>query len=232
MKPDSHPILLAIDTATEAGSVCLYRNEQYYYSDWLGADKHVESVLSHIKDILKESDTRIEEVKALVFSQGPGSFTGLRAGCGVTQGLALSLGIPVIAVPTLLMLAEQVNTPWAFTLLDARMGQVYGALYKKDETDWQEMIPTGLFQPDQLPELPNEEMVLVGSGADCYAEQLRLISGKPIPGILPNKVPHAQWLIKIGLRKWQKGDVLASHEALPIYIRDKVALTTAERQRQ
>ncbi len=230
VKSDSQPTLLAIDTATEAGSVCLFRHGQYYCSDWLGADKHVESVLSHIKDILKDSHTKIEEVSAIVFSQGPGSFTGLRAGCGITQGLAFSLDVPVIAVPTLLMLAEQVNTPTVLALLDARMGQVYGALYKKTVIDWQEIIPTGLYQPDQLPELPNEEICLVGSGADGYADQLRLISGKPVPVILPNKIPHAKWLIKIGLRKWHRGEVLPSHDALPIYIRDKVALTTAERQ--
>ncbi|MBU6467926.1 MAG: tRNA (adenosine(37)-N6)-threonylcarbamoyltransferase complex dimerization subunit type 1 TsaB [Betaproteobacteria bacterium] len=228
----SEPILLAIDTSTEQGSVCLSIHDQTYSSEWLGAEKHVESILFHIKEILLQSNTSIEAISAIAFAQGPGSFTGLRAGCGVTQGLSLAHDIPVIAVPTLLMLAEQVSKERVSVLLDARMGQVYGACYRRTPQGWQEISACALYQPDQLDEAVLTTEVMVGSGVDLYQDTLSTSSANTLPPALLGIKPHARWLIALAKDKWLRGELLSGHEAIPVYVRDKVALTTLERSQK
>ncbi|KRH78550.1 tRNA threonylcarbamoyladenosine biosynthesis protein TsaB [Ferrovum sp. JA12] len=224
------PTMLLIDTATEQGSVCLTHDGHLVSSEWSGALKHVESVLQHIKDLLSEGRVNMADIEVIAFSQGPGSFTGLRAGCGVTQGLALAYDIPVIPVPTLLMLAQQMDYPSVTVLLDARMGQVYGARYQRQGLLWQETLPAGLYEPQSLPQELVDSSVLVGSGADIYQAQLTAVQDKRLPPMVSGIQPHARWLMNYALNEFQQGRTLCADQAIPVYVRDKVALTTLERQ--
>lgn len=214
-----------------------------------GRGQHAERILPMAQELLAEADVDRSALTAVAFGQGPGGFTGLRVACGVAQGIALVLGIPVVPVSSLMAVAAQhagdAPDGWHVVLQDARMNEVYAAVYRYEaDFGWQTVqAPMLLAVRDialwlaQGAALWGREAVLrVHGDALLVFEGLagRLIDlGYTVSQSKDAEHAHAQvaTIARLALPAWESGYVVPAEQAAPIYVRDKVAYTTVERER-
>ena len=228
------PTLLAIETSSEIASAALWRNEQLSSRQTSGVMNHSQAILPMVQSLLQEASISLAQCDAIAFGSGPGSFTGVRTACGVVQGLAFGADLPVIPVVTLLALAEAERVSsgalQVLTALDARMGEVYWAQYRYDlqQRVWQVVIPATLSAPAQVRPEPVESLVLAGNGFAAYAAQFALPAAQLESASLT--VPTAAAVARIAAAEFAAGRVFPALDAQPLYLRNKIALTTAERQ--
>jgi tRNA threonylcarbamoyladenosine biosynthesis protein TsaB len=222
--------ILGLECSTEQGSVALSCHGQLTQQSWHGGRGHAEGILSQVSVLLEQQSLALSQLNAIAFSQGPGSFTGVRTACGMAQGLSLGSGVPVVPVPTLMVLAQGTNAERVVATLDARMGQIYLAAYERDRAgDWQTIINPMLCNPDQVPDLPGEGWVVAGSGTTlCEAVLAGRWQGK-WRELVPELYPEARHLLGIAERWHAQGKSCLPEQAGPLYLRDKVALTVEER---
>ncbi|HEX4944960.1 MAG TPA: tRNA (adenosine(37)-N6)-threonylcarbamoyltransferase complex dimerization subunit type 1 TsaB, partial [Usitatibacteraceae bacterium] len=142
---------------------------------------------------------------------------------------ALGASRPVVPVPSLVALAEQANASRVLVGLDARMGETYLAAYSRMGGDWEAAIEPGLHSQGSLPALPGRDWVATGSGFDAFG-WLRSAYAPQVGHRIENDLPRAGSVARVAARKLARGEALAAEEAAPLYLRDKVALTTRERQ--
>ena len=140
--------ILALDTSTEYCSVALWRDGDVDAREALAGRRHSELLLPMVDALLERHGLRLKGLDGIAFGEGPGSFTGLRIGCGVTQGLAFGAGLPVVGVSTLLALAEAARSRRAVCCLDARMGEVYHAAYARSDAGWEAVHVPSLCAPE------------------------------------------------------------------------------------
>ena len=197
--------------------------------DFHAVQSHSKLILPMINDLLQEADADLQQMNGIVFGAGPGSFTGLRIACGVAQGLAFGVQAPVIGVSTLLSLAEQSNAQRVIACLDARMGEVYHAVYEKNNDDWLELQAPALYAPQNLPVIHGDGWVGVGSGWQAYGHSLRAHYAHQVEHVCPEIQPTASSMLRLALPEFLLGKAMPAHMATPIYIRNKVAFTTQER---
>jgi len=221
--------LLAVETSTELCSVALLRGGELFVEEALAENRHSEMLVPMIRRVLERSRLAPRQMDAFGFGQGPGSFTGLRIACGIVQGLAFASGRPVVPVPTLLALAEQSNESRVIAALDARMGEAYVAAYARNADDWDEVIVPRLCGPDGLPPLPGRRWAATGSGFDRHA-WLRDAYREPVEMRFEMDLPRAGAVARIAARRLGRGGGVPAEQAAPLYLRDKVALTTEERR--
>ncbi len=221
--------LLAVETTTELCSVALLRGGELFLEEALAENRHSELLVPMIRRVLERSHLSPLEMDAFGFGQGPGSFTGIRIACGIVQGLAFAARRPVVPVPSLLALAEQSNEAHVVAALDARMGEAYLAAYARHGDDWDEVIAPRLADAASLPALPGRRWAATGSGFDRHA-WLREAYGDRVEMRVENDLPRAGAVARIAARRFARGAGIAARDAAPLYLRDKVALTTAERQ--
>jgi len=182
-----------------------------------------------VRNLLSEAGVDQSQLDAIAFGMGPGAFTGLRMACGVAQGMALGLGIPVLPISTLLALAQGSGHERVVTALDARMNQIYVAAYESVDGQWVTRIAPCLCNPDQLPQLPEGIWLPVGSGAEvCESALMQAWPGQLLP-LKPGLMPQAMHVATLGVKAFQSGLAVPPEQAAPLYLRDKVALTRAER---
>ena len=177
-----------------------------------------------IQALLAQAQLGLRELDAIAFGRGPGSFTGLRTACSVAQGLAFGAGLPVLGIDTLMAVAEQAREQQGCTqvlaVLDARMDQVYAGAYELAGGAW---IRRGEFSLDQPEALSlRSGWTLAGNAFDRYGERLP-------PGPRVAALPDAAALLRLAPGLLADGRGLPADQALPLYIRDKVAQTTIER---
>lgn len=221
--------LLAIETSTELCSAALLRGEELFVEEALAPNQHAEHLAPMVRRLLARSGLSTAGMDAFAFGQGPGSFTGLRIACGLVQGLALGSGRPVVGVSSLLALAEQANASRVLAALDARMGETYLAAYSRMGGDWQAAIEPGLFSEGALPALPGRDWVATGSGFDAFAWLRGAYQGQ-VSHRVEADLPRAGAVARVAARKLARGEAVPPEQAAPLYLRDKVALTTLERQ--
>lgn len=221
--------LLAIETSSALCSVALLRDDELFVEEVLAPNEHAERLAPMIRRLLTRARLDAKDLDGFAFGQGPGSFTGLRIACGMAQGLALGAARPVVPVPSLMALAEQANASRVIAALDARLGETYLAAYSRMGGDWEAAIEPGLFPQASLPPLPGRDWVATGSGFDAF-DWLREAYGPQIAHRLESDLPRAGSVARIAARRLARGDALAAGEAAPLYLREKVALTTEERQ--
>lgn len=222
-------IILAIETSTELASVALLRNQEILVRESSGVQTHSQAVLPMVQDLLNEAGVRVQDCDALAFGSGPGSFTGVRTACGVIQGLAFASDLPVVPVVTLLAMAqacyERYGKSEVLTLLDARMEEVYWARYRYDQA-WRIVDEPALAAAESVPSAP--AAAACGNGLEAYAaafeEHVFEQRIADIPG------PHARHVAQLAQQALARGETVAAREAQPLYLRNKVALTTLERQ--
>jgi tRNA threonylcarbamoyladenosine biosynthesis protein TsaB len=222
--------ILALETSTQYCSAALWLDGEVRFDGCHAEQRHSQLMLPMIDALLAQSGIKLAEFDAVAFGEGPGSFTGLRIACGVAQGLALGAGLPVIGIGTLLAIAQASQATQVLCCLDARMGEIYAAAYRRAEHEWETIFAPGLFSPATLPHLPAGDWVGCGSGFAIYADALRENYGARVVDINVDLSPHAREIATLAVAKLAHGGAKPPEEALPLYIRDKVALTIEEQR--
>jgi tRNA threonylcarbamoyladenosine biosynthesis protein TsaB len=222
------PIILAIETSSELASAALLLGDRVIAREASGVHNHSQSVLPMVQDLLKEAGIALAQCDAIAFGSGPGSFTGVRTACGVAQGLAFGGDLPVIPVVTLLAMAQACRDAGGandvLVVLDARMGEVYWAQYRY-ANGWQTVIEPRLSSPAEV--VPEGDALVCGNGLTAYAPAFSELLGAKKSQ--PDVMPHAVQVAKLANIAFAEGKTLAARDAQPLYLRNKVALTTVER---
>lgn len=225
------PIILAIETSSELASCALLSGGLLISRESGGVRTHSQSVLPMVQQLLAESAISLKDVDAIAFGAGPGSFTGVRTACGVAQGLAFGADLPVLPLNTLEAMAEacraQTGAAEVLAVLDARMNEVYWAQYRFDGI-WRAVVEPVLSSPDAVQPIPSDGLAACGNGFAAYPDAF---AGKPFAANAdPAIVPHARDLALIGAAALAAGQGVPASQAQPLYLRNKVAYTSAERQ--
>lgn len=221
--------ILALDTSTEYCSVALWRDGSVDVRDAMAGQTHSQLLLPMVDQLLQRHGLALQDLDGIAFGCGPGSFTGLRIACGVTQGLAFGRGLPVVGISTLLALAEAVQSERVVCCLDARMGEIYHAAYARSGGGWRTVHEAALCAPDSAPSLPSGSWVGCGGAFSVYGTALKKRYEGRLSEIRPDLYPHAREIAALGARQFEQGNGLRADEALPVYLRDKVALRSDER---
>jgi len=222
--------LLALDTSTEYCSVAILRDEMLTHRDAHAVQRHSELILPMIEEVLRASGLALAQLHGIAFGAGPGSFTGLRIACGVAQGLAFGTGLRVVPVGTLMALAEEAGASRVIACLDARMGEVYHAAYRREADRWLEVIAPAVGRVQSMPELEEGGWFGCGNGFAVYAEALAKHYDGQLVGLAPTLHPHARSIARLALPLLAAGRALAPEEAVPVYVRDKVAFKMHEQR--
>lgn len=220
--------ILAIETSADLASVALLREGELLVRESAGVQTHSQTILPLVQQLLAEAGLGLKQCDAIAFGCGPGSFTGVRTACGIVQGLAFGAELPVVPVVTLQAMAEACRSEQDATdvlsVLDARMGEVYWAQYRFDGL-WREVVPPTLSNAQAV--APVGQVVACGNGLEAYADAF---AGRDfLPGALGAIVPHARDVAWLAQAMFASGAAIAARDAQPLYLRNKVALTTAER---
>jgi tRNA threonylcarbamoyladenosine biosynthesis protein TsaB len=214
--------LLALDTSTEACTVALWQDGAVCERFELGR-RHAERILPMVEEVLAEAGLGLKQLDAIAFGRGPGSFTGLRIGAGVAQGLAYGAGLPVVPVSSLAALAQGVETPKVLAAFDARMNQVYWGAYVRNAHGLVELVnKEAVIVPNEVPIPDGEGWVGAGNGWDQYGEVLRLRLGDRVAS-WRSGYPHACDVVTLGAAALESGRAVPPEQAIPVYLRDEVA---------
>ena len=222
--------ILALETSTEYCSVALWQDGTLNERCELVGQKHSEVLMEMLDTLLKDAGIRIKQVDGIAFGKGPGSFTGVRIACGVAQGLALGAGINVVGVCTLQALAQSSGHDKVMAALDARMGELYLAAYEKRDGEWVAVIEPCLCKPGDAPPVIGEHWFGTGSGFAVDAAALTVRYGKQLFAVDALAMPRAGAVAQIAAGEFARGNAVDAALALPLYLRDKVALKTKERE--
>jgi len=220
--------ILSIDTCTEIISIALINGKVITEKDFpLGKD-YSGNIIPEIKILLNESNLKIQDIEAIAFGAGPGSFTGIRVACGIAYGIAYANNLPIIGINTLEALAFLSNHEIAISCIDARMGQIYLGIYQNKNNSITPLIEPGLFNPLELPKLPKiNKAIVIGSGLHPYKEDLKSQYSNIELEYFEDKCPLASAIGSLSIGKF--GNEFNLNNAAAIYIRNKVAQTSKER---
>jgi tRNA threonylcarbamoyladenosine biosynthesis protein TsaB len=190
-------------------------------------------LLPQLRRMLHEAGVELQQLQAIAFGSGPGAFTGLRTACAVAQGLALGAELPVLPLDTLMIVAEGVRGQHPHApadidvVMDARMGEVYAGRYRWDGVRWQVLATPALCSLDSLHAAwaLRPPRCVAGSALAAFGE--RLHGGEALR--IEADIDRAAALLRLAQQQWNGGGGIDAAAALPLYLRDKVALTVAER---
>src|SRR5713101_9751122 len=226
--------LLAIDTSTDFCSVAVSRGEALFSRHERAGQRHAERILDMVDQVLVEARLEFAQIHGIAYGAGPGSFTGLRIAAGVTQGLALARGLRVVGVGTLLALAEEAAEGAAggriIACLDAHRGEVYHAAYRRAGAGWEEVSAPGLYKPEAVPVMAGGEWTGCGDGFAAYRERLAARLGGCVSAVRSGTGPTARAVLRLAMPRFAAGEATDAAAAVPVYLRDKVALKTSERE--
>lgn len=219
------PTILALDTATEACSVALSYQGNISTVDELSPRTHTQRILPMIDELLQKAGITINHVDTLVFGRGPGSFTGVRVGVGIAQGLALGANLPVVGVSNLLTMAEQAYQQLGATevvaLIDARMGEVYFAQYSHDENGWHTVVNEQVCSPESaITQIQTtKQPAVVGTGWSAYRQFTEAGLDVVCTEIT---LPSAQFMLALAQSEIEQGNTQSAFEVEPVYLRNEV----------
>lgn len=221
--------ILAIDTATEACSVALNNDGTLFAHFELCPREHTQRILPLVKDVLTEGGVALSELDALAFGRGPGSFTGVRIGIGIAQGLALGAELPMIGVSTLATMAEgawrKSGATRVLAAIDARMGEVYWAEYQRDADGvWHGEETEAVLKLDAVTarlSALSGEWATVGTGWQAWPDMAKDTGLTLTDGGV--SLPEAQDMLPIAHHQLSLGHTVAVEHAEPVYLRNEVA---------
>ncbi len=222
--------LLALDASTEYCSVALLCDGALTFHEEHAVQRHSELILPMVEDLLADSGLALAQLDGIAFGAGPGSFTGLRIACGVAQGLAFGAGLPVVPVGTLVALAQETGAQKVIACLDARMGEIYHAAYRREPAGWTEIVAPDVSPAQSAPVLDGDGWFGCGNGFAVYADALAKRYGRQLDGIAAGLHPHARSIARLALPVLAAGGGLPAERAAPLYVRDKVALKMHEQR--
>lgn len=217
--------ILIIDTSTEACSVALLNNNIVESRFDVTPQSHTKMVLPMVDTLLKQASLTAKDLDAIAWGRGPGSFTGVRIGTGIMQGLALGADKPVIALSTLAAMAQQAieehEATFVMAAIDARMGEVYWAVYQNVDGLAVLVDEEIVISPEKLQELtfPADDYVGVGSAWQAYPQLSQLANITVLDSIL---YPNAKSMTKLAIDAWHNDKAVAVEAASPVYVRDTV----------
>ena len=223
--------LIAIETATEWCSVALWHDGETAALETRAGNRHADRVLPMLEQLLASAGTAMSQLDAIAFGAGPGSFTGLRIGCGVAQGIAFARDLPVLGISTLEAIAEESGAASVIAALDARMGEVYCAAYRRAGKLWREVHPPECIAPAHAPRPAGADWTGCGNGFTLYRAALESALRGALLHCAPLVRPSAAGVARLAAPRLASGAGVDAALAAPLYLRDKVALTTAEQQR-
>jgi len=222
--------LLAIDTATEGCSVCLWHDGESLSRLEVQPRKHAELILPMIDEVLSEAGVSLSQLDSLAFGRGPGAFTGVRIATGVIQGIAYGSDLPVVPVSTLRALAQRVYTQHqadrVLAAFDARMQEVYFGAFELDaDALMQPVIDEIVIKPDalQLDVAIDNNWVGAGSGWGVYEAVLLNSLGCELAHVYPDMITRADEIAELAVNDFVLGKAVDAEQALPIYLRNEVA---------
>jgi tRNA threonylcarbamoyladenosine biosynthesis protein TsaB len=231
--------LLAFDTSTDAMSIALRTPEGLHTRDEAGGAKASARLVPDVLALLAQAGCRLQQLDAIAFGCGPGAFTGLRTACSVVQGLAFGAGKPVVPVDSLMIVAQDARTQLAdaatatapaelWVAMDARMDEVYAGAYRWSGERWAVQSAPALYSVEALNALwrVTPSVLVAGSALDAFGDRLAL--GAAIT--VRRERSRAAALIEVAAQRLADGHTVDAAHALPVYLRDKVALTTQERE--
>ena len=235
-------VLLAIDTSTETMAVAVVGPRGACCWNGPGGAAASTHLVPRIHAVLAEAGLALADVQAIAFGRGPGAFTGLRTSCAVAQGLGFGLGRPLLPIDSLLIVAEDAlgalavghetdrGEPEVAVAMDARMDEIYGGLYRRSASGWQTVHEAALHTLESWNDLVARESasldVMAGSALAAFGDRLHRPAGARLHGL---EVDRAAALLRLARQVHAAGQGIDAAQALPLYLRDKVALTTAER---
>jgi tRNA threonylcarbamoyladenosine biosynthesis protein TsaB len=224
--------LLVLDTSTEYCSAALWLEGRILAFRVLAEQRHSSLLLPMVDELLREAGLTLRQLDGIGYGAGPGSFTGLRIACAVTQGLALGADLPVVGVSTLESIAQQTGAGQVLTVLDARMAEVYWAAYRRDGEGWQAVSEPQLALPESVAVPAGGEWVGAGNGFAALGAVLRPRLAAALARIDDTLMPDAAAMAPLAARAFERGEGMDAALAAPIYLRDKVALTVDERRQK
>ncbi len=219
--------ILVIDTATESCSVALLHNEKTTILNELSPRSHTQRILPMVDELLNNANIQLSDVQALAFGCGPGSFTGVRVGVSVAQGLAFGANLPVIPVSNLTTMAQQayqqLGAENVICLIDARMNEVYFSQLTKTENGWQEVIQEQVCSPEnaieQIKQSELQNCVVVGTGWNAYLQFKESDLAVTETDIT---LPQAEYMLPSAQMELAQGNTQNALEIEPIYLRNEV----------
>jgi tRNA threonylcarbamoyladenosine biosynthesis protein TsaB len=225
--------LLAFDTSTESLALATSGPAGEHFALAAGGAAASATLLPSIHALLAKAGLALHDLQAIAFGQGPGAFTGLRTSCAVAQGLAFGLGCPLLPLDSLLLVAEDARAQDCTlcdvaVLMDARMNEVYGGRYRWAAGRWQTRVAPALYTLPAAAALWSERPdAVAGSALAAFGERL----GLP-PGLLrvAQETARPAALLRLAQAAFTDGAGIDAALALPLYLRDKVALTIQERE--
>jgi tRNA threonylcarbamoyladenosine biosynthesis protein TsaB len=229
--------LLAFDTATETMSIALAARGSVSSFEAAGGALASAALIPAILTLLSKAGVALLDVEAIAFGRGPGAFTGLRTACSVAQGLALGADKPVLPIDSLLAVAadaisglanfdsSQSSSIWV--AMDARMDEIYAAHYGFAQGRWTTLVAPLLASAEALNDRWKAQppRVIAGNALTVFAERLAVGDAQCVPGARP----RATAMLPLAQALWDRGGAVDAALALPLYVRDKVAQTTIER---
>lgn len=226
--------LLAVETSTEACSAALFIDGEITERFELAPQKHTQLILPMIDGLMAEAGLKPQQLDALAFSRGPGSFTGVRIATGVIHGIALGADLPVVPVSTLAAIAQDFfdhnDGDVAYVAMDARMDEIFWGVYLRDRTGYAELVGNEAVTPADAVEFPDLAGVGIGSGWGVYSDQLTARLNGRVGQYHADKLPRAGAIVRLGARGFELGLAVPVEQAMPVYLRDKVAKKESERR--
>ena len=225
--------LLAFDTSTEALAAALQVGGRLWSVNGEGGAAASARLLPQLRQRIEDGDVAWTQLEAIAFGHGPGAFTGLRTACAVAQGLAFGAGLPLCPLDSLLIVAEGVRAEHApasdeiDVVMDARMGEVYAGRYAWAGCEWQPRLAPALYTLDGLHAwwAGAPPRCVAGSALAAFGAQLQVGPARRIEA----EFDRAAALMRLAQMQWRRAGGIDPADALPLYLRDKVAMTVAER---
>lgn len=229
--------ILAIETATEACSAALLHNDKISHEFQIAPRMHTRLILPMVETLIADANINLADVDAIAFGRGPGAFTGLRIATGVTQGLALAHDTPVMPVSTLAAMALEMaelhpNKEHFLVAVDARINEVYWGHYQRQGDGIVLVGKEQVIAADKLPAITQKNWLGVGTGWSAYAEVFETLNQTSENDIYAEVYPSAKYIAMLANVAFEAGEALDAELAQPMYLRDKVAETIAERAKK
>ena len=225
------PALLAFDTATEGLHIGLSVGERVWLHEGPGGARASSTLIPSVRQLLARAGIALGELDVIGFGRGPGAFTGIRTACSAAQGLAFGANRPVLAIDTLMAVAEDARerngSTDVWVAMDARMDEIYAAHYRHAGSAWQTVAAPALYGLEALHARwqGRPPMVVAGTATSAFGSRLDVSAAR----IAADARPAARALLACARADWFRGLATNAALALPVYLRDRVALTTDER---
>ncbi len=224
--------ILALDTATEACSVALSVDGRIEERFETAGRSHTERMMPMVQELMAGAGLAFSQLDGIACGIGPGSFAGVRIGVGFVKGLSLALDRPVVGVsslPAMALRAIRSGAPQVLAAIDARLNEVYWGAYTAAADGLPRALHAeGVCAPAEVPAVAAGDWTAVGTGWGAYPEALPAAFGVTPSRVVADALPHAEDILRLALPQFQAGQAISGDLLLPVYLRNKVALTLVE----